>query len=199
MAAGNVTVVNSTTITATTPAHSTGAVTVSVTNTDGQTGSLAGAFTYLAPAPTVSTVTPSSGTTLGGTAVTISGSNFVAGATVNLGGSLASGATVVDSASITATTPSHALGAVSVTVTNSDGQSGSLSGGFTYIAPVPAPKVTGVSPNNGITTGGTAVTITGANFVAGATVSLPAQPGRTSSSPALPHSLRSPRPILPAR
>ncbi|HKR27887.1 MAG TPA: IPT/TIG domain-containing protein, partial [Acidobacteriaceae bacterium] len=58
-AATNVTVVNSTTITATTPAGSAGAVTVAVTS-NGQTGSLAGGFTY-AGMPTVNGVSPSSG------------------------------------------------------------------------------------------------------------------------------------------
>ncbi|WP_197081956.1 IPT/TIG domain-containing protein, partial [Silvibacterium bohemicum] len=37
-------------------------------------------------------------------------------------------------------------------------------------ASVPAPTVSGVSPNNGSTGGGTAVTITGTNFASGATV-----------------------------
>ncbi len=52
-AATNVVVVNSTTITATTPAGSAGAVTVTVTNSGGQSGSLANGFTYVAT-PTVS-------------------------------------------------------------------------------------------------------------------------------------------------
>ena len=45
-AATNVVVVNSTTITATTPAGSAGAVTVTVTNVGGQSGSLTNGFTY---------------------------------------------------------------------------------------------------------------------------------------------------------
>ena len=55
-AATNVVVVNSTTITATTPAGSAGAVTVTVT-VNGQSGSLTNGFTYLAP-PTVSRCQP---------------------------------------------------------------------------------------------------------------------------------------------
>jgi hypothetical protein len=42
---------------------------------------------------------------------------------------------VVNSTSITAITPAHAAGAVSVQVTNTDAQSGTLSNGFTYAAP----------------------------------------------------------------
>ena len=45
-AASNVTVVNSTTITATTAAHAAGAVNVVVTNTDSQSGTLANGYTY---------------------------------------------------------------------------------------------------------------------------------------------------------
>ena len=55
---------------------------------------------------------------------------------------------------------------MTVTVTVS-GQSGSLTNGFTYVV---APTVSSVSPNNGPVAGGTAVTITGTNFAAGATV-----------------------------
>jgi hypothetical protein len=40
--------------------------------------------------------------------------------------------TVVSSTSITATTPAHAAGAVSVVVTNTDAQSGTLTNGYTY-------------------------------------------------------------------
>jgi hypothetical protein len=42
-----VVIVNSTTITATTPAGNAGAVTVTVTNLGGQSGSLANGFTYI--------------------------------------------------------------------------------------------------------------------------------------------------------
>ena len=84
------------------------------------------------PAPTVSSITPNSGTANGGTAVTITGTGFLAGATVKLGGTAATGVTVVSSTSITATTAAHAAGAVSVVVTNTDAQSGTLTNGYTY-------------------------------------------------------------------
>ena len=163
-AATNVVVVNSTTITATTPAGSAGAVTVTVT-VSGQSGSLANGFSYILP-PTVSSVSPNSGSTAGGTAVTITGTNFVAGATATFGGTAATSVVVVNSTTITATTPAGSAGAVTVTVTVS-GQSGSLATGFTYAV---IPTVSSVSPNSGPTAGGTAVTITGTNFAIGATV-----------------------------
>ena len=78
------------------------------------------------PAPTVSSISPNSGTANGGTTVTITGTGFLSGATVSLGGTAATGVTVVSSTSITATTPAHAAGAVNVVVTNTDGQSGTL-------------------------------------------------------------------------
>ena len=84
------------------------------------------------PAPTVSSVSPNSGSTNGGTSVTITGTNFSAGATVTFGGTAASNVNLVSSTSITATTPAHAAGAVNVVVTNSGGPSGTLTNGFTY-------------------------------------------------------------------
>jgi Domain of unknown function (DUF1929)/IPT/TIG domain len=134
-AATGVAVASNTSITATTPAHAAGAVTVTVTNTDAQSGPLTNGFTYTTPAnpaPTVTGVTPTSGTTAGGTPVTITGTGFLAGATVAFGTTAATSVTVVSSTSITATTPAHAAGAVNVVVTNTDAQSGALTGGYTY-------------------------------------------------------------------
>ena len=158
-------VVSGTQITATTPPGSAGAVTVTVT-VNSQSGSLNNGYTYIV-APTVSSVSPLTGSTTGGTAVTITGTNFAAGATVTFGGTAATNVVVVSGTQITATTPPGSAGAVTVTVTNPGAQSGSLANGFTYVV---VPTVSAVSPNSGLTTGGTAVTITGTNFAAGATV-----------------------------
>ena len=140
-------------------------MTVTVT-VNGQSGSLTNGFTYVVP-PTVSSVSPSSGSTAGGTAVTITGTNFVAGATVTFGAAAATNVVVVNRTTITATTPAGSAGAVTVTVTNPGVQSGSLTNGYSYAV---TPTVSSVSPNNGPAAGGTAVTITGTNFAAGATV-----------------------------
>ena len=78
------------------------------------------------PAPTVTSVSPNSGTTAGGTAVTITGTNFAAGATVIFGSTAASNVVVVSATTITATTPAGSAGAVTVTVSNPGGQSGGL-------------------------------------------------------------------------
>ena len=92
-------------------------MTVTVTSSGGQSGSLTNGFTYVAP-PTVSSVSPNSGSTAGGTAVTITGTNFAAGATVTFGSTAATNVVVVNSTTITATTPAGSAGAVTVTVTN---------------------------------------------------------------------------------
>src|SRR6185369_3063556 len=80
----------------------------------------------------VTNVTPSHGSTGGGTPITITGTGFQAGATVALGGTPATNVVVVSSTSITAKTGAHASGAVNVTVTNTDTSTGTLVGGFTY-------------------------------------------------------------------
>ena len=90
------------------------------------------------PAPTATSVAPTSGTTAGGTAAVLTGTNFVTGATVTVGGTAATGVTVASATSIDFTTPAHAAGAVDVVVTNPDAQSATLAGGFTYTAPVDA-------------------------------------------------------------
>src|ERR1035437_4438076 len=72
-----------------------------------------------------------------GTAVTITGTNFAAGATVKFGSTAATNVVVVNSTTITATTPVGSAGAVTVTVTVGT-QSGSLTSGYTYEAVVVA-------------------------------------------------------------
>src|SRR5215831_11977869 len=167
-AATNVVVVSGSRITAKTPPHAQGSANVVVTNPGGRSATLANGFTFVPPAPKVTGVSPASGTTAGGSAVTLTGQNFASGARVTFGGAAATTVVVVSATQITAKTPPHAQGSVNVTVTNPGGQSGTLTGGFTFVAL--APVVTSVSPNTGTTAGGTPVTLTGQNFVSGATV-----------------------------
>jgi len=84
------------------------------------------------PAPIVTSVEPSQGSTLGGTAVTITGQNFQAGAAVRFGGVPAADVVVKAQTEISCKTPAHAAGAVAVEVKNPDGQSASLPDAFTY-------------------------------------------------------------------
>jgi hypothetical protein len=126
------------------------------------------------PAPTVAGIAPVSGSTLGGTATTITGTGFLAGAGVRFGGLSATNVSVVSSTSITATTTAHAAGTVDVQVTNSDSLSATLPQAFTFV--LPPPTISGVAPSTGPTSGGTPVTITGTNFQTGASVRFGAQP-----------------------
>lgn len=87
------------------------------------------------PSFTVSGISPSSGTTSGGTSVKITGTGFLSGATVTFDGIAGTNVTVPNSSTIDATTPSHTAGTVNVVVTNGIGQSGTLTNAYTYTAP----------------------------------------------------------------
>jgi len=72
----------------------------------------------------------------------------------------------VNASSITATTPVGPFDfstntSRDVTVTNPDGQTATLPGGFTYT--LPSPSITSISPNGSVPTGGTVV-ISGVGF-----------------------------------
>ncbi len=151
-----------------TPAQSEGVVSLTVLNSDGNGVLLPAAFTYHAPAPIVSSVSPNRGPASGTTDVTITGGNFRAGASVSVD---ALPATVV---SITATRivarmPAHAPTVVGVTVTNLDSQSASRANAYTYVAGGPA--VTQVLPASGPMAGGNTITVLGSGF-SNATVSI---------------------------
>jgi hypothetical protein len=134
-AAASVVVVSATQITAKTPPHAQGSVNVTVTNPGGQSGTLVGGFTFIALAPVVTSVSPNTGTTAGGTRVMLTGKNFVSGARVTFGGAAATSVVVASATQITASTPPHKPGGVNVTVTNPGGQNGTLASGFTYHKP----------------------------------------------------------------
>ena len=143
-------------------------------NRSGQQSAPSTQVTYTAPAspsgPTITSVSPASGPATGGTQLTITGTNFATGATVRVGGTLATGITLVSSTQLRATTPAGSAGARDVQVTNPGGSSATQAGAFTYTATPTTPTLTSVSPTSGPTTGGTTITLTGANFVSGATV-----------------------------
>ena len=83
----------------------------------------------------ITAVSPSAGSGAGGTSVTITGTGFGLGATVMVGTAPASNVIVFSPTTIVATTPWQTVGAVDVTVTNTDGSSSVLSGGFTFTRP----------------------------------------------------------------
>ena len=93
-----------------------------------------------APAsPTIISVSPNFGPVGGGTNITITGTNFVQGNSVSIGGIAAKGVTVNSNTTITCVTPPAATGTFGpqdVMVTNVfAAASGKLLGGFTYVLP----------------------------------------------------------------
>jgi len=97
---------------------------------------------------TVSAITPAAGTTLGGTQITITGTNFAAGAAVAIGGTAATDVSVQSATSLTARTPQHASGAADVVVTVGN-RTGQLAGGYRFDAPAantnPPPTISGIT------------------------------------------------------
>ncbi|MEU8781105.1 IPT/TIG domain-containing protein [Streptomyces sp. NPDC048637] len=150
-----------TVLTGTTPPGPAGNVPVVVTTPAGST-TVAGGFTYLAPPPVAASLSPSSGSTAGGTAFVITGSNL-GGALVTFNGVAATGVSVNPSGTaLVGFTPAGALGNVPVVVTTPGG-SAAVAGGYTYTAP-PPPVAASLSPSSGSTAGGTAFVITGSNL-----------------------------------
>ena len=159
-AATSFTVNSATSITASSPAG-TGAVDVTVTIPGGGTSATnsSDVFKYV---PSVTSVSPASGPTAGGTSVTINGTGFTGATAVSFGATAAGTFTVNSSSKITATAPAESAGTVDITVTTPGGSSAtSASDNYAYVA---APTVSSVSPTAGPTAGGTSVTITGTNL-----------------------------------
>jgi|GEM_PF-6529965 len=128
-----------------------------------------GAVVVAAAAPVVTSVSPTAGPTAGGTPVTITGSGFTGATQVTFGNNPATNLTVKSDTQITCTSPAGTTaGTVHVTVTTSSGTSATTTADqFTYYDP---PTLTSISPNAGLTAGGTTVLITGTNFaIAGLT------------------------------
>lgn len=169
VAATSVNVTSSSNLTAVAPAHAAGAVDVVVSNPDGQGATLASAYTYVTPpaGPSITSITPSSGPTSGATPITITGSGFVAGARVTVGGVPAFGATVISATQIIVATPlgpaTEQIGLpVAVVVINPDGTRATAGGAFTYS--VPDLAITSITPGLSLTSGGSTIQISGAGF-----------------------------------
>ena len=133
----NCSVVSATTINCLTPSFPVGSASITVTNVDGQASSPS-AFTFTASTPFATAVSPSitpdTGSTNGGTVVTISGSDFAAGAAVTVGGLPADRVAVINVNTILVSLPAGKAGLKTVVVTNPSGTGGTLPGGYTYAA-----------------------------------------------------------------
>jgi hypothetical protein len=164
--ASNVISDSATQIVVVSPAGKTGTVDVTVTTAGGTSAtSPADRFTY-GSAPKVAAVSPSAGPAAGGTAVTITGTNLLGATAVDFGTKAVTRFTSDSATQIVLVSPAGTAGKVDVTVTTSAGTSTTPSGGqFGYLA---APVLKALSPASGPKSGGTPVTISGANL-AGAT------------------------------
>jgi hypothetical protein len=166
-AASSFTVESDTLIVAITSAQAAGTVDVTVTTPSGTsaTGS-ADHFTYnAAPAPTITGINATSGSTAGGTIITIRGTDLGGVTAVKFGTVSDTSFTVLGNGWIEAVAPPGVAGTVDVTVTTSSGTSATSSADhLTYVAAA-APVVSQVAPSTGPTAGGTVVTIVGTGFL----------------------------------
>jgi len=148
-----------------------------IVNPDGQAATGAGFFTIAEgiPAPAPSGIEPSAGFNTGPIPVTITGMNFnttPGGTAVSLTRPgetpiTVSGITPASAAAIDLLLPAAgaAPGIWTVTVTNPDGQEGTVPGGFSITSPAAAPSVTGITPAAAVSGESIAIIdLAGANF-----------------------------------
>ena len=144
---------------------------VTVTNSSGTSNAVK--FTVGLPTPTITSISPSSGTKGTTQTVTLKGTNFVSGSgttvKISAGGVTASNVNVQSDTSLTATftIPADAtVGTYYVFVSTPQGGD-SNSAQFAVSAATPA--LTSISPASGLRGTSTQVTLTGTNFTAGST------------------------------
>ena len=148
-----------------------GVYAVTVTNTDDLSGTLAGAFTVLNPAPVIHSITPSAGENTGSVdIIALTGENFLDGAGVNLtksGESAIPGNPVAWTNSTTLTCTFNltdaTAGAWDVEVVNPDGRSDTYEGLFTVTNPPPSPLA--ITPDKAPNNWPIVVAITGNGFL----------------------------------
>jgi IPT/TIG domain/Divergent InlB B-repeat domain len=161
-----VTGVSATELTVKSPPHAAGQVDVIVTAAAGTspTGS-ADQFTFetsAPPAPACTAFTPNHGSTLGGAAVTLTGTNLGSATKVEFGTASVTTFTEDTATTIKLNSPAHAAGPVPIKITTAGGTATCAGGEFTFEAPGPA--VTSVSPNHGTAAGGETITIEGTSL-----------------------------------
>ena len=157
-------------ITCTAPAGAVGPADVSVSNPDGKSATLVGAYTYVADSVlTVTQVVPAAGPTEGGGLLVVKGTAFEPGATLKLGATAATAVSVESASLLTATAPQGSAGKVDVVVTNPGGAKATLQAGYEYVADKPL-VVTQILPASGPVAGGGLALVKGQSFEAGAAV-----------------------------
>jgi len=133
ISAKNLVVHNDSTLTVSAPADTAGLHNIQVTTPEGTSPKAAAdGFTYEA-APSVTSVSPNSGPTSGGTTVTVSGTNFTGATSVSFGGYSGKNLTVINATTITVTSPAQAAGEHNIQVSTPGGTSAKVAGDeFTY-------------------------------------------------------------------
>ena len=130
-------------------AAGTGTVNITVTTRVGTSHvTAADHYTYTAPRPAVTGVSPGVGSTAGGTTVTITGTGLAGATGVRFGGAVAS-LTADSSTQVTVTSP-PGTGTVTITVTTPAGTSKTTEGHYTYTTrPEPAQSISFSAPPRG--------------------------------------------------
>ncbi len=156
----------------------TGSWNIVVTNPDYQAGSLANGFTVNPPtSPAITAILPTSSLQVTPVSITIAGSGFQNGANVTL---VMSGSPVQTGSSVVVVSPNlitcqfnlvgDTPGFWDVVVTNTDGQSDSLAGGFLVKSPLPTvTAITNITQVRGWTV---IERVSGTNFLSGAVIRL---------------------------
>ncbi len=143
-------------------------------------------FAFAAASPVVSQVRANSGPVAGGTTVTITGKNFKAAGKsvvkkVLFGTKAATKLHVKSATKLTVVAPHHAAGTVDVYVVGMSGSKSAKVAADRYAFMAPLPTITLLNPVTGPAAGGTAVTITGANFKGATAVSFGVLPATAFS------------------
>lgn len=153
---------------------------VKVVNPDTKSDKLEKGFYYYhqpATHPIISSIIPNRGAVSGGYLVTLTGHDFFESTSVFFDGIPVSkeGKSVsIDGKSMQVRVPAYPIDistvfgvgeiTVPVSVVNTDGASYSVEKGFTYVKPASAPKIKEIKLDNGSSTGGELVVITGEDF-----------------------------------
>ena len=162
----SVVVVDSTTVTAVSPAKAAGTYDLVLTTPNGSVTET-NAFTTQ-DTPTVTDTSPVTAATAGGTSLTLTGTNFTGATSVTVGGTACTSVVVVNSTTITCASPAKTAGVYNVAVTTPAG-TGTQTNGLTVQA---APTVTSIDPATGSMLGGTSVSITGTGFTGATSVTI---------------------------
>ncbi len=169
-------VFNDTSLTVNTPAYPKGISFITI-NAAGGSITKQAAYTF-AGQPQITSLSPVSGSIAGGNTITINGRNLTGASVVTFNFTRATGVTVINDGQITAILPAanqSATGSVNVNVTTYlTSSSVEGTGAFNYGS---APTLTSISPVSGSISGGTLVTLFGANLANATSVTFGGLPG----------------------